>query len=127
LHQSIGVAVLEFFAERIARDQWRKVTRIGVPVFGNKNSRPDGCGRKSGATSKHAARIKVASMFALCQKRTKRGATKLFDHIISEREQLVWNIEPNHFCSFAVDDQLELARLFDRNISRICTPQNLID
>jgi hypothetical protein len=45
-------------------------------------------------------------MSALCQKRAKCGASKSFDHIISEREQLVRSIEADHFCSFAVDDQL---------------------
>jgi hypothetical protein len=40
----------------------RKVTRMGMPFFDSRNIFADGCGAKSGLTSKRAARTKVASM-----------------------------------------------------------------
>ena len=40
----------------------RNVTRMGMPFLGSRNILADGCGSKSGSTSKCAARTKVAVM-----------------------------------------------------------------
>src|SRR5438105_1940154 len=52
-----------------------------------------------------------------CQKPT---MARLFDHLVGEREQLVWNIEVERPRRLDVDDQLELGRLHDREIGWPC-------
>ena len=43
----------------------------------------------------------------------------LYDRV-GEREQLVWNIEAYRLRGLDIDDQLELGRLFNRQIGRFC-------
>jgi hypothetical protein len=47
-----------------------------------------------------------------CEQPQQRGP--LFDHLVGEREQLVWHGEAKHPGRLSVDDQFELARLHDR-------------
>ncbi len=45
---------------------------------------------------------------------------QLFDHRVGEREQLVGNIKAYRLRGFEIEDQLELGRLFNRQIGRFC-------
>lgn len=51
----------------------------------------------------------------------------LFNHRIGKREQLIWNIEADCLRRLGVDDQLELGRLFNRQIGRFCPSCYLIN
>jgi len=58
-----------------------------------------------------------------------RAAAKepfLFDHLVGGDEQLVWHSEPEHPGGLVVDDELELARLRDRQIRRLRPLENAI-
>jgi hypothetical protein len=44
----------------------------------------------------------------------------LLNDRVGEREQLVWNIEAYRLRGLDIDDQLELGRLFNRQIGRFC-------
>ena len=41
-----------------------------------------------------------------------------FDHLVGEREQLVWNLEAERLGSPEIDDQFELGGLYDRQVGR---------
>jgi hypothetical protein len=43
----------------------------------------------------------------------------LFDHLVSDGEQLVWNYNPDSPGSREIDDQLELYRLLDWKVGRL--------
>jgi hypothetical protein len=43
----------------------------------------------------------------------KSGHWALFDHLVSERDQLWWHVKPNRFGCLEIDDQLELRRLYN--------------
>ena len=45
----------------------------------------------------------------------------LLDHRIGKREHLIRNIEVDRLRGFDIDNQLELGRLFNRQIGRFCT------
>src|SRR5262249_46998779 len=51
----------------------------------------------------------------------------LFDHLVGDREQLVWNGEAERLRSLEVDGQLELGRHLDRQVSRSCASKDAID
>src|SRR5450631_4468520 len=50
---------------------------------------------------------------------TRDSKSFLFDHLVGECEQLVWNGEAQRLRSLEVDDQLELGRLLHRHIGRL--------
>ena len=51
----------------------------------------------------------------------------LFDNLVGAGEEHRRNRQAERFCSFEVDHQLELRRLFDGKIGRYCTPQDFIN
>src|ERR1700730_6929860 len=51
--------------------------------------------------------------------RTSFVLAHLFDHVIGEREQFVWNGEPEGFCSPEIDHEFELSRLFHGQVGRL--------
>src|SRR6516165_5495974 len=63
-------------------------------------------------------------MSALCQKRT---SAQLFDHLVGASEQLGRNGETQCLRSFQVDDQLELGRLYHRQIGGLFAFENAAD
>src|SRR5712692_6532637 len=50
-----------------------------------------------------------------------------FDHLVGDREQLVWNGEAERLRSLEVDDQLELRRLLHRHIGRLLSLEYATD
>ena len=38
----------------------------------------------------------------------------LFDHLVGERKQIWWNIQPKGLGGFEIDDQFQICWLFDR-------------
>src|SRR6516165_11554447 len=51
-------------------------------------------------------------------------STPSFDHLVGEREQLVRNLEAERLGGRDVDDEIELGRLLDRQVVRLCPTQN---
>src|SRR5215468_9425326 len=51
----------------------------------------------------------------------------LLDHLVSDREQLVGNIEAERPGGFEIDDQLELSRQFDRDVGGLSPAHNFVD
>ena len=49
-----------------------------------------------------------------------------FDHLVGEREQLLWNLEAECLGGRQIDDEIELGRLLDRDIARLIAFQNLV-
>jgi hypothetical protein len=55
----------------------------------------------------------------MCQKLTRAAAKgSLFDHLIGAQHQAGGNFMADHFRGLQIDDQLEPAWLFDREIGR---------
>src|SRR5262245_54147781 len=52
------------------------------------------------------------------------GGEVSLDHLVGEREQLIWNFEAERLGGDDTDDQLVLGRLFDRQVARLCAPEN---
>jgi len=71
-------------------------------------------------TPKSGHCIAPQRMSALCQKQTyvMQQYSVLVDHL-GEREQLVRNFEAERLGDGQIDDEIELGRLFDRNIGRL--------
>src|SRR5215813_10783180 len=59
--------------------------------------------------------------------RTSLRLAHSLDHLVGERDQLVWNLEAECLRGRAVDDEIEFGRLLDRNIARLRPAQNLVD
>jgi hypothetical protein len=67
------------------------------------------------------ARAEAARLFRAKSGREQVQHTNaLLDDRVGEREQLVWNIEAYRLRGLDIDDQLELGRLFNRQIGRFC-------
>src|SRR6516162_6111803 len=49
-----------------------------------------------------------------------------FDHLVGDREQLVWNLDAERLSGLEVNHQLELGRLLDRQIGRLRTSKYLV-
>src|SRR5690349_11339136 len=49
------------------------------------------------------------------------SAPCLFDHLVGEREELVWNLEAERLGGLEIDHQLELGWLHDRQIGWLCS------
>jgi len=48
----------------------------------------------------------------------------LFDHLVGKHKQIRRNIQPEPPGDLEIDDQIELARLFDSQIRGLAPPQN---
>src|SRR5262249_18890193 len=46
------------------------------------------------------------------------------DHLVGEREQLIWNIEAEPLRCLQINDQLELGRLLYRDVARLRSTKN---
>ena len=64
----------------------------------------------------------------ICLKGVKLGSRDVsFDHLVGAGEQHRWHFEAERIRSLEIDTQLEFGRLVKRDISRIGTPNYLID
>ena len=70
------------------------------------------------ASTGHAAHIGLGSFVPIPDSRSAAKASS-FDHLVGGHEQLVRHSEAEHPGGRGVDDQLELTRLHDRQISRL--------
>ncbi len=50
-----------------------------------------------------------------------------FDHLIGANEHCRWHNDAKRLCGLQIDHQLELGRLFDRQVGRLRTLENLVD
>ena len=58
--------------------------------------------------------------------RCRKGpSTPSFDHLVGEREQIVGDFDAERLRGPEVDHRLELGRLQDRQVSGLCTVENL--
>src|SRR3954451_18032219 len=55
----------------------------------------------------------------------REAALPSFDHLVCSGNYRVWKVDFQRLRSFHIDDQLEVTRPFDRQISRSATFQNL--
>jgi hypothetical protein len=67
-----------------------------------------------------------------CLKSAKPGLTvqqiaALFDHLVGARKQCRWHKDAKRLCGLQIDHQIELGRLFDRQVGRLRTHENLVD
>src|SRR5262245_1255809 len=53
--------------------------------------------------------------------------SSLLDHSIRTHKNRLWDREPECFCSFHADHQLEFGRLFNRQIGGLCALEYLVD
>jgi hypothetical protein len=49
-----------------------------------------------------------------------------FDHLVGEREQLVWEIEAERLRCGEINDEIELGRLLDRDVRRLRPAQDFV-
>ena len=49
----------------------------------------------------------------------------VIDHLVGAQERL-WDFEMEGFCG-QIDNEIELGRLLDWDVSRLCPTQNLVD
>src|SRR5262249_36279340 len=54
-------------------------------------------------------------------------STPSFDHLVGEREQLVWDGQAERLGRLEIDHQLKLSRLLNRKIGRLVTSENPAD
>src|SRR5262245_2453461 len=59
-----------------------------------------------------------------CGREQSQQCSCLFDHLVSKREQLVWNLEAERLRRFEVDYQVKFGRLHDRQVGRLGTFEN---
>src|SRR5215510_10467453 len=54
-------------------------------------------------------------------------STPSLDHLVGAGEQRRWNFEAQRLRGCQIDDEIELRRLLDRKVARLCPAQNLVD
>src|SRR5262245_19286429 len=59
-----------------------------------------------------------------CGREQSQQCSRLFDHLVSKREQLVRNLEAERLLRFEVDRQFKFGRLHDRQVGRLDTFEN---
>src|SRR5438034_626031 len=58
--------------------------------------------------------------------RTSLRLAHSFDHLVGEREQLVWNLEAERLGRLEVDHQIVLGWLLHRQVGRLLAPEDAI-
>src|SRR5438876_7563190 len=74
--------------------------------------------------------IGALAMSVLCRQEETHApqqTTALFDHLVGAGEQCRWHNDAKRLCGLQIDHQLELGRLFDRQVGRLRTLENLVD
>src|SRR5262245_37934470 len=71
-----------------------------------------------GRTPRHVAEVPTSDICAAAN-------FSLLDHLVGEREQLLWNRDAKGLRGFEIDDQFEFSRLLYRQISRLFALENL--
>ena len=61
-----------------------------------------------------------------CRKQVQQ-LTRLFDHIVGEQLHRIGHVYTEGLRDIQIDDKLERVWLLDRDISRLCSAQNLVD
>jgi hypothetical protein len=51
----------------------------------------------------------------------------LFDHLVGARQERLRDRQAERLCGGQIEDEIELGRLLDRNVARLCSMQNLVD
>src|SRR5215471_20719783 len=76
-----------------------------------------------------ARRAETAAVNAIASRRSLlvRPLRTSFDHLVGLCEEGLGDRHPDCLCGFEIDDQLELSRELDRQLTRLCTAQDAVN
>src|SRR5215467_14297256 len=67
------------------------------------------------------------SLRKICRRAMGEAGGESFDHLVGAAEQRGWNREAERFRGGQVHDQIEFGRLLNRDVTRLCPVQNLVN